>query len=67
MYPLTTVSAELIAILSVGVGLAGLNLGTAAFLITWLRNIEQRMGALECRLAKLEGVLLARGLMEPAQ
>lgn len=58
-------SAELIGIVSVGVALAGLNLGTAAFLIAWMRNIEQRMGTLEGHLSKLEGILLAKGLLEP--
>ena len=51
-------SAELIGIVSVGVALAGLNLATAAFFITWMRHIDRR-------LATLEGVLLAKGLLEP--
>ena len=66
---LRVVSAELIGILAVGISLAGLVLKVGGMAIAAIRalsarleGLETRMGALEQRQARLEGLIEGSGL-----
>ena len=55
-------SAELIGILGVGVALGGLIVTAGLWIGGWLRAVGARVGALEQRMARLEGLIEGTGL-----
>lgn len=62
-----SVSAELIGILGVGAALAGLILTAALWMGGWLRALDGRVGKVEQRIARLEGLIEGSGLFRPAE
>ena len=59
-------SAELIGILGVGAALAGLILTAALWMGGWLRALDGRVGKVEQRIARLEGLIEGAGLFRPS-
>ena len=60
-------SAELIAILAVGVALGGVLLTSLRGISDRLGLIEQCLGCVEPRVARLEGLIEGAGLFRPAE
>lgn len=60
-------SAELIAILAVGVALGGVLLTSLRGIADRLGKVEERLGGIEQRVARLEGLIEGAGLFRPAE
>ena len=64
---LRSMSAELIGILAVGAALAGMILTAALWMGGWLRALDGRVGTVEQRIARLEGLIEGSGLFRPLE
>lgn len=60
-------SAELVAILAVGVALGGVLLTSLRGVSDRLGKVEDRLGGVEQRVARLEGLFEGSGLFRPAE
>ena len=60
-------SAELIAILAVGVALGGVLLTSLRGISVRLGKVEERLGRVEKSVARLEGLVEGAGLFPPAE
>ena len=61
------ISAELIGILSVGAAVPAAILTAALWMDGWLRALDGRVGKVEQRIARLEGLIEGSGLFSPAE